>query len=227
MNLVNNSSGDIKKILHIVYLFLVVVVGTTGIVLNVTGTKVGIGTFTYYTMQSNALCILAAAFYIQQEFSKQRIPEQLSNIIHGDIVMCIMLTFLVFHFLLLKSIIASGDFLGPGNIYVHYVLPLMVAGDYLLFQQKGTFRICWVGWWVLIPLAYGLFAFTYSALGGRFGYNKNLVPYFFMDYTVYGIGGVALWILAIATGYLVLSLALVGFDKLLARLLEKFKKADY
>lgn len=221
----NNSYRDIKKIFHITYLFLVVAVGTTGIVLNVTGTKIGIGTFAYYTIQSNALCIFAAAFYIQQEFSKQHIPAQLS-IIHGAIVMCIMLTFLVFHFLLRKSIPLNSDSPSPGNIYVHYILPLMIAGDYLLFQSKGRFRFSWVGWWMLIPLTYGVFAFTYSALGGRFGYNKYLVPYFFMDYTVYGIGGVVLWIIAIATGYIALSLVLVGLDKLLARLVGKFTKAD-
>lgn len=226
MEQIRNNSWGVKRILHIVYLVLVVVVGATGIMLNVTGTRVGIGCFVYYTVQSNALCVLVALFYIQQEFSKRRISERLSSGIHGAIVMCIMLTFLVFYFLLRKTIPATGDFLGPGNVFLHYILPLMVAGEYLFFYPKGTFRIRWVGWWAIIPAAYGVFAFTYSALGGRFGYDKYLVPYPFMDYTVLGIGGVALWLLGIATGYIVLSVALVGLDNLLARLVGKIKKAD-
>lgn len=224
MGKLNDCSCDVKKVLHIIYLFLVVAVGTTGIVLNVLGTRVGIGCFTYYTVQSNALCVFAAVFYIQQEFSKRKIPERLSGGIHGAIVMCIMLTFLVFHFVLLKTIPTTGDFFGPGNILLHYVLPLMVAGEYFLFQAKGRFRFTWVGWWALIPAIYGVFAFTYSALGGRFGYKESVVPYPFMDYTVLGIGGVVLWILGIATGYIVLSLGLVGLDKLLAKLARKIKK---
>lgn len=216
----NTDLGGIKNILHIVYLFLVVGVGTTGIVLNVLGTRVGIGCFTFYTIQSNALCILAAAFYIQQKFSKHKIPEKIADSIHGAIVMCIMLTFLVFYFLLRKTI-PSGNFLGPGNIFLHYVLPLMVAGEYLFFQPKGRFRFTWVGWWTLIPIAYGLFAFIYSAFGGTFGYDKYRVPYFFMDYTVYGLGGVALWLFAIAIGYIGLSLLFVGLDRFFAKFEKK------
>lgn len=221
MEKLNGRSCDVKKILHRIYLFLVVAVGTSGMVLNVMGTKIGIGSFTYYTMQSNALCVLAAVFYLQQEFAKRRISERWRDCLNGAIVMCIMLTFLVFHFLLREIIFATGDFLGPGNILVHYVLPLMVAGEYLFFQTKGRFRFSWVGWWALIPIAYGIFAYIYSAFGGRFGKDRNLVPYPFMDYAVLGIGGTILSLLAIAVGYMALCLVLVGLDKGLAKISKR------
>ncbi len=198
-----------------VYLIAIIVFSILGIFLNVTRTESNYIVFAYYTIQSNVVCIVAALIYLFQLFSQKKLTEAVMACMNGGVVMCIMLTFLVFHFVLLPTISPDSDILGAGNSYVHYVVPLMIFGDYIVFQRKGLFTFKMISYWVLIPLAYCIFVFVFSAFGGRFGAEGHVVPYFFLDYTRFGIGGVALWIAVLAIGYIGLSALLVVLDKFL------------
>ncbi len=209
-----------QKLLHTMrtlYLVIMMLSGIIGICFNVTQTENGTGVFLYYTIQSNIICILAGIFYIYQIHAVKKIESSTMALVQGGVVMCIMLTFLVFHFLLLPTIEPGSDLLGPGNTFIHYVLPLMVLGDYIFFQKKGNLKGAYIFSWTVVPLLYCLFVFVYSALGGRFGSEDHLVPYFFLNYKLFGVGGVALWILALASAYMLLSLLFVCIDSLLEK----------
>ncbi len=208
--------------LRSIYLIATVIVGTIGIYLN--ANVRGLNVFSYYTTQSNVICILACLFFLVQLFAPQKISITVLIALQGSIVMCIMLTFLVFHFLLLPTIDPNSDILRYGNIHVHYVLPLMVLGDYLFFQKKGFLQYKWIGYWTLIPLLYCAFVFVYSAFGGRFGSDKELFPYFFLDYTRFGVGGVILWVFALALCYILLSALLVALDRILKKIQGRIQK---
>jgi hypothetical protein len=70
--------------------------------------------------------------------------------------------------------------------------------------------------WALIPFAYLVFAYTYSAVGGRFA-GGTTVPYPFMDVARHGVGGVAAWIVGLTVGLVAVGYLFVGCDRLLAR----------
>ncbi len=209
------------KNIRTVFLIASFIVGVIGVFLNVAHSENGLSSFAYYTIQSNIVCIAACFFYIIQSFSKEKVEGYRLSLINGGAVMCIMLTFLVYHFLLAPTIDSGSAMIGPGNIYVHYIFPLLILADYIIFQKKGMFSYRMVWKWTLLPIAYCIFAFTYSYFGGRFGFNRHLVPYFFLDYIRFGYTGVALWVLVIAFGYICLSMLLVVLDKVLFQLTGK------
>ncbi len=216
--------STLMRIIRIIYLIVMVCSGITGVVYNVTQTQNGVGVFAYYTIQSNILCISAGVFYIVLIIKNSKVSEDMMSIVQGGIVMCIMLTFLVFHFLLLPTIDPTSDLLGPGNTFIHYILPLMVLGDYVIFQKKGLQKISYIVFWTLIPLAYCAFVYIYSGFGGRFGVENHYVPYFFLDYKRFGYGGTFLWILGLALGYIMLSGFYILVDKILYLIIKSICK---
>ncbi len=216
---------SVYKILRTIFLMGIVYFGIIGVYLNVALPSNGLRSFAFYTIQSNIVCILAALFYIIHLYSTKKLSEKTMGVIQGGVVVCILLTFLVYHFLLSPSGSFDIDVIERGNLYVHYFVPLMILVDYLLFSKKGTFSYKTLWMWTIVPIAYCIFVFVYSSLGGRFNSDSYIVPYFFFDYRVYGVGGVIGWVCLIAIGYLGLSAFLVSFDKLLALIICKvFKK---
>ncbi len=209
----------IVKLIRTIFLLATLYFGITGVYLNIAQSDEGLVVLGFYTIQSNMLCILAAIFYIFQLYNPKKLSEKMMSFIQGDIVMCIMLTFLVYHFLLSPTKSFDLSTLVISNRYVHYYLPLMILADYLFFHKKGTFSYKWMPYWTFVPILYCLFVFIYSACGGRFE-GGTIVPYFFLDYTRYGVLGVAKWILGLTVGYIGLSAILVSLDKLLGKLIH-------
>lgn len=216
----------VYKVFRTVFLMGILYFGITGVYLNVAVPSNGLRSFAFYTIQSNIVCILASLFYIIQLYMKKKISEKAMGVIQGGVVVCILLTFLVYHFLLSPSGSFDIDVIERGNLYVHYFVPLMILADYLFLSKKGTFSYKTLWMWTIVPIAYCIFVFVYSGLGGRFNSNSYIVPYFFFDYRVYGVGGVIGWVCVIAVGYLGLSALLVSFDKLLAIAINKLFKKD-
>lgn len=64
--------------------------------------------------------------------------------------------------------------------------------------------------------AYLVFAFGYSALGGRFA-GGTRAPYPFMNVATNGVGGAALWIVGLTVALIAVGYAFFGLDRLLAR----------
>ncbi len=175
--------------------------------------------FSYYTIQSNILCLITALWLIAREAGHSRLPDSKYATIKVGAVMAILLTGLVFHFMLSSALFAEPH--SPrfylGNALVHYVVPIMMFLDYLLFDKKGLLSRTSPFWWVIVPYAYCLYVFIYSGLcGGRFVGGAK-VPYFFLDYEKYGYSGVLLWILLISAFYIALSYVLVALDYFLGR----------
>lgn len=214
-----------KKAIRIGFRIFIVAAGLTGVVLQISGSPRAVMVLSYYTIQSNLICIaLFVALVLAELFGKRPSEGKGYRIIKGAATVCILLTFVVFHFMLRPTLI---DVLGmtylnsPDNLLPHYVVPLAVLGDYLLFDQKGQFRKFYPLVWPAIPLAYLGYTAIYRLLGGvyYFGESEPLkFPYFFLDYETYGLEQVTVWVLLIAAGYVAFGYLLAGLDYLLGRL---------
>ena len=94
--------------------------------------------------------------------------------------------------------------------------PLLVIAGWLLFIPKGRLRPYDPLLWAIIPYAYLVCAFTYSALGGEFAPGVR-VPYPFMNIETNGLGGVVLWIAGLTVALVAVGYVSYGVDRLLAR----------
>ena len=96
------------------------------------------------------------------------------------------------------------------DIILHMAVPVAVLAYWLLFATKGRLRFRDPLGWMLFPLAYFAYALARGAFEGRYAYP-------FIDVGKHGLAAVLLNALAIAGGFVLGGMALVGLDSLLGR----------
>jgi hypothetical protein len=135
----------------------------------------------------------------------------------GAVMMAITVTMLIYLIVLVPSTFSQPGTYEPFTLtdnLVHIITPVLVIVDWLLFVPKRRFRPLDPLRWALIPWAYLVLAFGYSALGGRFGGGAKY-PYPFMDVDVLGVGGVAVWVLALSVSLIGVGYVYYGIDRML------------
>ncbi|MBN9201882.1 MAG: Pr6Pr family membrane protein [Microbacterium chocolatum] len=142
--------------------------------------------------------------------------------IQGAVMMALVVTMLVYTVVLVPSLTQDPAYEAYTltDSLVHVISPLLVVGEWLLLRTKGRMRWLDPLAWTLFPLAYLAFAFIYGALGGEFEPGVNH-PYPFMDVGALGVGGVALWILALVVVLEAFGFLLVAIDRGLGTLAAK------
>lgn len=175
----------------------------------------------YYTLQSNLICLAAFAIYVILELRGNEYRNRFYYFSKGGITMAIIITMLVYH-----AALVSADFEMDAlqksiadrllaDAFVHTISPLFVIGDYLLLDEKGKMKYYYPALWLIVPLLYVVYVYSYGTLGGRF-FNiggSERFAYFFLDYTQIGAKAVAVWILGIAALIFAMSEGLVLLDR--------------
>lgn len=220
-----------ERILRIFFRTLLAMSAAAGILLQTLSSE-HVGTMlSFYTIQSNIICFVVFAALVWRDGTGKRLQPRLYSLIKGSATVCIMLTFIIYHFLL-RPVLFTMDI---GNMYtsslsntlVHYVVPLGVFTDYLVFDAKGKYRAGDPIFWAAIPFLYLTYTALYRLFGGHYQIGKGIVldfPYFFLDYITYGWGSVLVWITAIIAGFLAVSYLIVGLDALWGKLSKKTEK---
>lgn len=217
-----------KRNLSLIYKASLIILCSLGIVMNFKYLKQPIYMIiSYYTIQSNIACLIVIILFFVKELRNSPLTEGQIRLKAGFTVM-IFLTFLVYHFLLtpfLESLDIDYQFLQFSDVLVHYVSPLMVLGDYLLFSEHRLIRKKDPFVWLLIPLTYWIYTLIYAALGGvfRLGESVSSYPYYFLDIDTYGFLGILPWIGLIMGVYIGLGYGLYGLDYLLGKIRHKEK----
>lgn len=216
---------------RIIWRTLLVATGFSGIALCLIASGSVLEQMSYYTLQSNLLCTQFFAVILILELCEWPADGRGYRIIKCALTMCILVTFIIYHFVLAPSLARQGLGLNTSyNLLLHYLMPLGVFADWLFFDKKGEIRPVEPLFWAAIPLLYLLYVVIYTSLGGRYQNSIGTAPYFFLDTASLGIGGVLLWLLAITAGFFALSYLFIGLDRLLAaatsRVAEMRKKTD-
>jgi hypothetical protein len=212
---------------------LLVGICTTGIILNFSLAGWGSGALellSYYTIQSNILVWLFFVGLIAYTWRhKGQTPVAPSyHTVKGAVMVCVTLTFLVYHFVLsptMFSMEARSYAISPANLLVHYVVPLMAIADWLLFDKKGSFKKLDPLKWAAIPLVYLAFALV-RAQFASFSISGSRYPYFFIDIDRYGVGPVVLNALGVTIGYLALGYLVYLIDLAWAKLATRWAKPE-
>lgn len=171
----------------------------------------------YYTILSNIVCFLYFGYLLIKK------PKVERPVIKGAVIMCIMLTCIVYHLLLSGNMesVSSSVVMNVANQLLHTVIPLMVLFDYFLFTPKGTFKSFDPLLWTLVPVVYLFFVLIRAKLSPlRFvGFSPipSRYPYPFMDFDLLGNGKATAMIFIIAIAYIALGYILYVIDRLLSR----------
>lgn len=175
----------------------------------------------YYTVLSNIACMVffaMAHFHIEKAARAGLRDYAWQPRVEGAIVFCIAVTGVVYAILLAPADLAEGGFFTFENMILHYVGPLMVVSDWLLFGPKGSFRATDPLLWLCAPLAYFGYILVRSTFAGNIGDTDSPFPYDFIDPAVQGgWSPMFIGVAVIAAAMLVLGYVIYLTDWLMAR----------
>lgn len=168
----------------------------------------------FYTIQSNILCFIYFSILLFQNISdlKNLGIEGTVKIfprLKGAVTMTIAVTFLVYHFILAPIFLSQDQnysLFSWQNIMVHYFVPIMTILDWILFDQKSSFRWFDPIIWLSLPLTYFAFIIIRAKIGGVIAVVKSNYPYFFIDVDLIG------WLMVLKNaGILILGFLILGY----------------
>ena len=144
--------------------------------------------FLYFTIQSNIwigiTCLIFAVLAAVGLYTKKNLIKNWLYILKFMFTVAITLTFIVMALLLTPEAIARGDYIylaSPGNIFNHYITPILAIIDFALFDTAWKNR--WINsfYAAIMPFYYLIFALICSFSGVIFSSGEK-VPYFFLNY---------------------------------------------
>ena len=174
--------------------------------------------FRFYTSLSNAAVFLTHLLLLFPGPVREALRSARGRYIT---VLCILVTFLVYFFVLTPCGRISDKTLKAlgvrrlSNLIVHYLTPGLTALEWLCVAEKDGLGLSDALAWLAVPLCYLLLCVWRAAAGVRIGATGMLWPYGFMDLEALGMARWIknlLWTLA---GFLALGLGLLGAARLL------------
>ena len=214
-----------NKWLSVLWKIATVAVGTFGLL---GGSGVLAGAYSpcfphMFTNLSNmAVCLyfLAAAVAVcaGRDVARPMLPQ-----VKYTLTMSILVTMLIAHFMLFDTLMDSSGRVIPHMLCLHYIVPIMTLGDWLLFDEKGRMRAWGPLVWPSFLLGYAVFTLVFvGVFGGYMGGGTTAditrYPYTFLDPALSGWTGVAAFIGVVTIAVVVLGYVIFGLDRLLARL---------
>ena len=171
--------------------------------------------YVHFTNLSNYLCI-GIVFAELVQTAKKRTDDYVCAVPFLKFigVLAILLTFLVFNFLL-----AGQPDRDPqanwriSSISFHVILPVMYVIDWILFYQHKKVRWYYPLASVIFPMVYIAFIYTRAAIVNFNPEVPYLYPYFFLNLDNLGVAGVVKWVAILFVGFIALGYIFYGIDK--------------
>lgn len=199
------------------------------VVVIVAGLLLGERRFAFFTSQSN---LIALGYFITAlvQMVRQKTAVAPAPRLRGAVTFWIMTTALISHFLNNHGESPIPGLFDPdpavaidnmGLFLLHYVSPILVLADWIVFGPHGIVRWRDTLVWLLYPIGYGVImigrGMLLPAVNDRY-------PYPFLDPSVAGFGGMLLASGRVILILAVIALAVVALDRLastVARTREK------
>lgn len=173
--------------------------------------------YVHFTNLSNYLCIgLVFAELVQTAKKSSDSFVSTAPFLKFIGVLAILLTFLVFNFLL-----AGQPDRDPqanwriASICFHVILPIMYVLDWLLFYEHKKIRWFYPLASVVFPALYVVFVYSRAAILNFNPEAPYIYPYFFLNLETQGVAGVAKWVAILFVGFIALGYIFYGIDKLI------------
>lgn len=190
----------------------------TGVYLEITK-RGGLGMLLYYTVLSNLLVMIFTG-YLLWKMRREGDYWQSSSLLRlkGGITMCIMITCVIYHFMLAPL---TKDFYRLENFLCHYIVPLWFLVDTIIFDKSRQYKWFDPIVWTVLPLLYMGFAILNGFVLKMDVPNAkdSPFPYFFLNANKHGWGFVFRWAAIIFVAYMV-----SGYLFYLVKNIKKSKK---
>lgn len=204
--------SNLKKALAIGFQLLIFFFSVTGIMINVamtTNAAQSLQMLSYYTIQSNIIVALVmAADIILTVIQKNNLRAFV--IIKGGATLWIMVTGVVYHVMLSGMWNPQGSMVYV-NLSLHYITPIAMLLNWLIFEPKGQFRWRDSLWWLTYPLLYAAASLVRGQVDGFY-------PYWFLNPTASfpkgagGWGNVLLLVLGLVIIFELIGLLIIWLD---------------
>ncbi|MDO4667215.1 MAG: Pr6Pr family membrane protein [Streptococcus sp.] len=172
-----------KQKLILFYRIVLLISVVTGVYIEIA--DYGWGKLMYYTILSNIVVLFFTAYLVYLMIANLSWENSKVLRLKGGVTMCIMITCVVYHFLLAPR---ATNFFQIENLLCHYIVPLLFFFDTLFFDKRRQYRWYDPISWTSVPLIYTLFALfngfvTKISIPGA---KDNPFPYFFLNVFKYG-----------------------------------------
>ncbi len=164
--------------------------------------------FSYFTILTNvlvALAMTAPALSPASRLARWTTTEG----VRAAIAMYAAVVGVIYHLFLHATWDPRGLAL-VANIGLHYVMPVAMVLDWLVFVPKGRLRWIDPAKWLAFPLIYGAWTLVHGAMIGWY-------PYWFIDVEVLGWGPALINFAALLGVFAILGLVVVAIDRTLGR----------
>lgn len=202
-----------KRTADIIFKSLFAAISASGLAANIVAAAEplkALNLLAYFTIQSN-LIVLGVILYGLSLRIRNKPEGTFFAAIRNGATLWILVTGLVFHFMLSPLIHATG-FWQYAIIVLHYVTPMLVLVNWIVFEEKGKVRYPQTLWWLLYPLFYLVVTEIRPVIDGFY-------PYWFLNpFKAYpaGIGswgGVLIAVAVLFTFFGLLGLGLIAIDR--------------
>lgn len=172
--------------------------------------------FSYFTIVTNILAALVLTVPLIRADSRLG-RWCASEGVRAAVAMYIAVVGLTYHFLLADAWAPQG-LAWLANDLLHYVMPIAVVADWLLFTPKGRLR--WIDpvKWLAFPLIYVVWTLVH-------GYASGWWPYWFMNVPALGLAKAGFWAGVMLALFLVVGLVLAGLDRVMGRAMRDSEAA--
>ena len=167
--------------------------------------------FTYYTVISNSLVVLFFGLHLVLLAANCTGVLRLKGYLRVKVAVstAILMTFFTFGILLLPKTDPS-EVLAYDNLTVHFIVPILVAADWLFFDPRGSYRRTEPLLWPALPLAYLFYALVRGIVFNvPIPENEDSpFPYFFLNGRQIGWGAVTLYCVVMLVLFVLLGYAM-------------------
>lgn len=172
--------------------------------------------FVFYTSLSNMVC---SGFMFALLFRRIRTGEEAPWPRAKFVFMImILITAIVFNFLLNYHQSVAAYFSNLKNCLYHLILPAMFFLDWLLFYKRGSVKPVYPVLAIVPPLAYVVYILLRAVIADSMGIAVSVrYPYFFLNVDSLGWLGFTRWMVILLAGLLALGYTLYALDHLLRK----------
>ncbi len=179
--------------------------------------KFGFECLIYYTTLSNLLCFIVMIIVSVQNVKDVKnknlsgCNEKITKLKFYSTI-AILVTFLVYNILLTDNMFHPG-WNNLGNLTKHIFCPLLFVFDFILFDKHHSIK--WYDCLLCagLPMLYVLFILVRGALLPA-DFVGTIYPYFFLNVSELGLGGVLLWVLILFVVFILIAGLFYLYDKI-------------
>ena len=207
-----------NKLLIFIFRIIIVIISFLGLYLNFFSLENFslMPLISYFTILSNLFCFL---FYliliIKMSINYKNYQDKNGTFFKGTMILCVTVTFLVFHNILKSTtftMISKEYIMSWANIIVHYLVPLLVLTEWLLFSPKNHLKYIDAFKWLIFPFLYWVIITINGLTGYQYPDGSNF-PYFFLDLNRFGFLIILRNVLLIGVALLILGVSAVFLDQ--------------